>query len=105
MEQDEECRPGTSTAVEKRHADFKMPKLTLVELDPTAIIEGERLEEGYACEDINTFGAMRETCPVCTGSHLDLVLRQTNVRTAHLFCKRCTRCFDARFADGSTALL
>jgi hypothetical protein len=50
-----------------------------------------------------SFGAMRETCPSCAGAKLRLVLRQTNVRAAHLSCPACNACFDAHFTDGRSA--
>lgn len=79
--------------------------LTLQELDPVEVLEGVRVEQGYLTkEEPMTFGAMRELCPVCQDVHLQLVLRQERVRLAHLFCRKCTRCFDARYADGSCAL-
>jgi hypothetical protein len=78
--------------------------LTLLELDPARVIEGERTGEGYLAPDPNMFGAMRETCPVCQDVNLQLILRQDRVKLAHLFCPQCTRCYDARYPDGSPAL-
>ena len=46
----------------------------------------------------------QEPCPICEEGHLQLVLRQKNVRVAHLFCIECTRCFGAFLPDGSPAL-
>lgn len=96
---------ATEKAVsEKRAQNMAQPTLVLVELDPAVVIEGVRLDDGYLTEDINTFGAMREVCPSCGGMHLQLVLKQTNVRREHVFCPKCTRCFDMLCADGTTAL-
>jgi hypothetical protein len=104
MEQDEKLRPAKPPPAEHRSPDVKMPPLILVELDPLSVVAGERRDDIYVAEDVRTHGDMRETCPVCTGRHLKLVLRQSDVRLAHLFCEECTRCYDARFADGSSAL-
>lgn len=89
---------------ESRHADAMMPALTLVELDPATIVCGEAFAAMYLAEDVRTCGEMRETCPHCKGVHLHLVLRQKDVRVAHLFCAGCTRCYDACFSDGASAL-
>lgn len=93
------------TAVDKRNDSEPQPILLLLELNPIAVVEGVRLEDdGYRTDDINTYGAMRETCPGCDSAHLQLVLKQTNVRRAHVFCPQCTRCFDALYEDGTSAL-
>ncbi len=93
-----------TVSTNRREADAP-PVLTLLELDPAEVIEGVRVEQGYLLKDEPlTFGAMRERCPVCQDVPLELVLRQGRVRLAHLFCRKCTRCFDARYADGSAAL-
>jgi hypothetical protein len=104
MEQDEKLRPAERAVPEHRNPEVKMPPLTLKELDPLAVVVGARCDDVYVAEDVLTQGDMRETCPVCTGLHLKLVLRQHDVRVAHLFCAQCTRCYDACFADGSSAL-
>ncbi|HAT31852.1 MAG TPA: hypothetical protein DCW29_13645 [Janthinobacterium sp.] len=90
--------------LDNRQADAAMPALVLLEIDPAVVVNGERHDDVYVAEDVRTYGAMRETCPMCIGKHLQLVLRQKDVRLAHLFCANCTRCYDARFADGSSAL-
>lgn len=100
----EERPAATQSLTEKRHSDTKLPKLVLVELDPIAIVDGVRVDDCYVTEDISSYGEMRESCPVCEGIHLQLVLRQKNVKAAHLFCARCTRCFDACLPDGTSAL-
>jgi hypothetical protein len=51
-----------------------------------------------------TFGSVREFCPKCQSGHLKLVLRQSSVRVAHLFCADCTSCFDAHYPNGTPAL-
>lgn len=81
------------------------PQLLLTELNPADIIVGVMLEDGFAPEEeVRSCGTMRETCPHCTGSHLQMVLRQKAVKLAHLFCPQCTRCYHACYEDGSPAL-
>lgn len=104
MDDVEECDATTQSSLEKRHNEAILPQLSLVEVDPADVVDGVRLDYGYAADDVDTYGAMRETCPQCEGEHLQLILRQTNVKMAHLFCPRCTRCFDAHLPDGSSAL-
>ncbi len=79
--------------------------LYLVQLDPQAVVDGVRYDDTYLADEIRTCGTMRETCPVCAEGHLQLVLRQKNVRVPHLFCLECTRCFGAFLEDGSPALI
>ena len=78
--------------------------LILIQLDPMEIIDGVQTDDGYLTDDINTFGEMREKCPACTDVHLKLVLRQKRVRRSHMFCDHCTRCFDAYYPNGVSAL-
>ena len=78
--------------------------LTLVELDPSMVADGVWLHDCYLTGDITFSGEMREVCPECQDVHLQLVLRQEFVKRAHMFCPECTRCFDARYPDGSAAL-
>ena len=80
-------------------------QLYLVQLDPQTVVDGVRYDDTYLADDIRTCGTMRETCPVCEEGHLQLVLRQKNVRMAHLFCLECTRCFGAFLPDGTPALI
>ncbi|MES2261547.1 MAG: hypothetical protein V4724_23760 [Pseudomonadota bacterium] len=80
------------------------PSLLLVELDPLSVVDGERCDDTYLVEDVNACGAMREFCPSCRQGQLQLILRQDNVRVAHLFCYHCTRCYGAFFEDGTPAL-
>ena len=77
---------------------------TLKQLAPWEVVDGEMLEEGYASEDAMPSGKMREVCPYCTNTPLALILRHKHVKRAHLFCQNCTRCFDALFPDGTSAL-
>jgi hypothetical protein len=88
--------------LEQRHDQAAL--LTLVELDPPMVVDGAWLHDCYVSGDIKFSGEMREVCPECEGVHLQLVLRQDFVKRAHMFCPECTRCFDARYADGSAAL-
>ena len=81
------------------------PLFTLVELDPREIIDGLLLDQGYATEDALPVGRMRETCPYCAGTPLQLVLRFRHLKRSHVFCSKCTRCFDALYPDGTSALV
>jgi hypothetical protein len=77
-------------------------ELVLRELNPLVVVDhmdGER-----TTLTLLTFGSVREICPKCQRTHLKLVLRQTSVRLAHLFCADCESCFDARYPDGAPAL-
>ncbi|MES2935797.1 MAG: hypothetical protein V4805_20175 [Pseudomonadota bacterium] len=76
----------------------------LVEVEPWSVVDGVRLNDGYLAEDPKIIGEMREPCPSCTDGHLKLVLRQSNVKREHMFCEKCTRCFDIQYADGTSAL-
>lgn len=81
-----------------------IPKFSLVELDPSQVVQGVPTEAGYEAAAVQTAGAMREKCPYCQQVPLQLVLRYAHVIRTHLFCPQCTRCFDARYSDGSSAL-
>ncbi len=76
--------------------------LLLTELDPDAVID--HLDSPSEPVELITFGAVRETCPRCAGTHLKLVLRQRRVRLAHLFCDQCLSCYDAHYGNGGSAL-
>ena len=78
--------------------------LTLIGLNPSAVVDGVQVPGGYLASEVTFAGPMREVCPVCYDTHLQLVLRQKFVKRPHMFCPQCTRCFDACYADGSTAL-
>jgi hypothetical protein len=84
----------------RRMAPAGMEHLFLRELNKSDVFDrpdGQPLS-------LQTFGAVRETCPHCVGRHLRLILRQESVRLAHLFCDHCETCFDARYANGRCAL-
>lgn len=79
--------------------------ITLMELDPREVVEGVVLENGmYLAPDPIPVGTMRETCPHCEGVALQLVLRRHQVKRSHLFCKHCTRCYDAMCEGGYSIL-
>lgn len=75
--------------------------LILTELRPQQVIDSNQ-QAGQAVE-LLTFGTVREVCPACQGS-LELILRQSSVRVAHLFCAGCATCYDAQYANGAPAL-
>jgi hypothetical protein len=75
--------------------------LILSELNPDAVVDGSAGDG--APLNLITFGSVREVCPKCK-HHLKLVLRQSQVRIAHLLCPECERCFDAHYANGRSAL-
>jgi len=77
-------------------------RLVLTELNPLAVVD--HLDHDGAPLRLTTFGSVRETCPKCEHTHLRLILRQDNVRTAHLFCTECASCFDAHYLNGAPAL-
>lgn len=83
----------------QHHAD---DDLRLTELNPKSVVD--HAGDDGAPVSLTTFGIVRETCPKCQHAHLHLVLRQRNVRTAHLFCAECAGCFDAHYASGANAL-
>ncbi len=85
------------------HRHDATDSLLLVQLDPSTLVDGIAVANGYLAHEFSATGQMRETCPVCKTVHLKLVLRQNHVRKAHMFCEQCTRCFDALFQDGSPA--
>lgn len=82
-----------------------MPQVPLMlkELPPDQVIQGVFTEAGFLAEDVAPYGTMREACPHCE-QPLQLVLRHGPVLRTHLFCTHCTRCFDACFATGRSAL-
>lgn len=82
-----------------RHAE---DHLMLTELNLRAVIDQH--DGATAPLMLTSFGSVRETCPKCTHAHLNLILRQRNVRTAHLFCAECESCFDAHYPSGASAL-
>ena len=76
--------------------------LILSELNPRAVVD--HLDGDSVPLNLLTFGNVREVCPKCRHTHLKLVLRQTSVRMAHLFCADCEACFDAHYVNGQAAL-
>lgn len=88
--------PGIS----RRHEN--LVPLVLTELDPLLVVDRTAGDDQPL--DLITFGTVREMCPKCQRSGLKLVLRQSSVRIAHLFCARCTSCYDAQYPDGAPAL-
>ncbi len=83
----------------QRHAD---DSLLLTELSAQAVVDESDADSTPVM--LTTFGTVRETCPKCLQPHLHLILRQRNVRIAHLFCPDCHGCFDAHYASGAPAL-
>jgi hypothetical protein len=88
--------------VASRRQHEEVGRLVLSELNPLVVID--HLDGQHAALTLHTFGSVRELCPKCQQGSLKLVLRQTSVRMAHLFCAECQGCFDARYADGAPAL-
>ena len=82
-----------------------VPLFSLVELSPEEVVDGERANAGFVSEDAVMVGKMREKCPHCGDVSLQLVLRYQRVIRPHLYCERCTRCYDAVYPDGRSALL
>lgn len=86
----------------RRHHAGSENCLCLYELNPDDVVD--RLAQEGALVEAISFGAVRETCPKCEKSHLQLVLRQHAVRIPHLFCDNCASCFDASYPNGAPAL-
>ncbi len=82
----------------------RAPLFTLAELDPREVVAGVTMSNGYQAEEPVSSGTMREVCPYCVAAPLKLILRYKNVKRSHLFCSHCTRCFDALYPDGTSAL-
>src|SRR5438067_11700641 len=76
--------------------------LVLSELNPRMVID--HLDDEGEPLHVLSFGTVREICPKCQSGHLKLVLRQSAVRIAHLFCADCASCFDAHYPNGAPAL-
>ena len=77
--------------------------LDLVELDPSLVTDGEMTPDGLSAPPVTPVGTMREACPLCHAP-LKLVLRYRHVIRSHLYCDQCTRCYDAVYANGRSAL-
>jgi len=90
----------TPTQRQRRHETEDC--LVLSELNPRMVVDHVD-DEGQPLH-VLTFGSVRESCPKCRNGHLKLVLRQSSVRVAHLFCADCTSCFDAHYLNGTPAL-
>lgn len=76
--------------------------LVLSELNPRLVVD--HIDDEGQPLHVLTFGSVRELCPKCQSGHLKLVLRQSSVRMAHLFCADCASCYDAHYPNGSPAL-
>ncbi|WP_050464183.1 hypothetical protein [Herbaspirillum autotrophicum] len=90
-------------SIERRNRTLTV--LTLIELDPREVVDGIPVEAGFLTADILSAGPMRETCPHCSGVALELILRRRQVKRSHLLCPHCTRCYDALYENGMTALV
>lgn len=86
----------------RRHHPPPEDLLVLTELQADSVIDA--LATRDVPLDLASFGAVREACPKCKATQLRLILRQSSVRAAHLFCTACESCFDAHYADGKPAL-
>lgn len=80
------------------------PTFSLKELSPPDVMNGVIVGNGFRADAVTPAGDMRETCPHCASVPLKLVLRHNHVIRSHLFCPSCTRCFDALYPDGRSAL-
>ena len=92
--------PAPATTETRR--DTHVAPLILTELDPLQVVDA--IQDPGQPVDLLTFGATREVCPKCQQGGLKLVLRQSSVRVAHLFCADCASCYDAQYPDGAPAL-
>lgn len=90
-------RPGPGR---RTHA---LPSFSLVELAPQWVVEGKAVASGIVAPDVAPTGACREVCPHCGDVPLMLVLRAQHIVRTHLFCEKCTRCFDVVYPDGVSA--
>lgn len=93
--------PSPSPTAEQRRVS--QTPLVLRELSPDQVVKGVWTDTGFLADEVTPYGQMRETCPQC-GLPLQLVLRHQNVLRTHLYCSSCTRCFDACFPTGRSAL-
>jgi hypothetical protein len=85
-----------------RRRNIDAAPLILTELNPLQVLDA--IAGDAQPLDLLTFGTVREVCPKCQQGGLKLVLRQSSVRIAHLFCADCASCFDAQYPDGAPAL-
>jgi len=86
----------------RRHKHAVDETLRLSELDRGTVID--HLDGDNTARELISCGLVRETCPKCGDAHLQLILRQRQVRVAHLFCCECQACFDAHYNNGASAL-
>lgn len=86
----------------RRHQHNMDETLVLTELDPESVVD--KFDGDDKPLDLMSCGPVRETCPKCRHTHLQLILRQRQVRLAHLFCDKCEACFDAHYQNGICAL-
>jgi hypothetical protein len=93
--------PPDRAPTETRRNEDVAP-LILTELNPHKVVD--TLQDPDQPVELLTFGTTREVCPKCQRGGLKLVLRQTSVRVAHLFCADCASCYDAQYSDGAPAL-
>ena len=100
---------STSSSSSGKPDSRRMPagatSFSLFEVPPQLVVKGVVLEDVLLAEDVTPVGQMRETCPYCGGVPLQLVLRSDHVILPHLFCEQCTRCFEATYPDGRSALM
>lgn len=94
----------SAAAARNEHRSLASTPLSLIEIERASVVDAVR-EEMAKSEGVYSVGAMRELCPHCRTNHLKLVLRQKRVRQSHLFCEVCDKCFDARYLDGTSALV
>ena len=94
----------STAALQGEHRNRASTPLNLFEIERASVVDAIRQDEIAEPDGVYAVGAMRELCPHCQTSHLKLVLRQKRVRRSHLFCDACSRCFDARYLDGTPAL-
>lgn len=83
----------------------KRTLFSLLELHPQMVMDGELLGEVFEADPVTPAGSTREQCPHCAGQSLQLVLREGRVIRPFLFCPQCTRCYDAVYPDGRSALM
>lgn len=77
--------------------------LLLTEINPHFVLD-HAADWHRAAVELHSFGTLREPCPKCQKASLNLILRQTHVRVAHLLCADCNSCYDAHYPDGAPAL-
>ena len=95
--------PGTPMPPPDGRRGVGSAAFSLRELSSADVVDADVRCAGLLAEDARPVGQMREACPGCS-QPLHLVLRHRSVTRTHLFCQRCSRCFDACLADGSSAL-